>query len=110
MFDRWLSRRRERDIGRIYDALLGRRHDLTSYALSRITGISHARVSVLLVSMEADEMVTSRWDNDRAPYPRRRVYRVAHSYHWPCGCLVNTAGAHRVGCLDFPEGRKGTDD
>lgn len=26
---------------------------------------------------------------------------------WLCGCLVNDAGAHRVGCPDFPEGRHG---
>ena len=26
---------------------------------------------------------------------------------WPCGCLRNDAGAHRVGCPDYPEGRRG---
>lgn len=26
---------------------------------------------------------------------------------WPCGCLINDAGAHRVGCPDHPEGVQG---
>ena len=26
---------------------------------------------------------------------------------WPCGCLINDAGAHRVGCPDHPEGVRG---
>jgi hypothetical protein len=26
---------------------------------------------------------------------------------WPCGCLRNDAGAHRVGCPDHPEGVRG---
>ncbi len=27
-----------------------------------------------------------------------------HAHLWPCGCLINSAGAHRVGCPDYPEG------
>ena len=26
---------------------------------------------------------------------------------WPCGCLRNDAGAHRVSCPDHPEGVRG---
>ena len=26
---------------------------------------------------------------------------------WSCGCLINDAGAHRVGCPDYPEGIRG---
>lgn len=26
---------------------------------------------------------------------------------WPCGCLPNDAGAHRVGCPDYPGGIRG---
>lgn len=26
---------------------------------------------------------------------------------WPCGCLPNDAGAHRVGCPDYPGGNRG---
>lgn len=32
-------------------------------------------------------------------------YTPAHL--WPCGCLRNDAGAHRVGCPDHPEGVRG---
>ena len=31
----------------------------------------------------------------------------APAHLWPCGCLRNDAGAHRVGCPDYPEGRRG---
>jgi hypothetical protein len=30
------------------------------------------------------------------------------SHLWPCGCLKNEAGAHRVGCPDHPEGVRGS--
>jgi hypothetical protein len=30
--------------------------------------------------------------------------KAPRSYLWPCGCLVNDAGAHRVGCPEHPEG------
>jgi len=34
-----------------------------------------------------------------------------HTCHlWPCGCLPNEAGAHRVGCPDHPEGDRGHHD
>jgi len=26
---------------------------------------------------------------------------------WLCGCLINDAGAHRVGCPEYPQGRRG---
>lgn len=29
------------------------------------------------------------------------------SHLWPCGCLKNSAGAHRAGCPDHPEGVRG---
>ena len=29
------------------------------------------------------------------------------SHLWLCGCLINDAGAHRVGCPDHPEGVRG---
>ena len=29
------------------------------------------------------------------------------SHLWPCGCLINDTGAHRVGCPDHPEGVRG---
>jgi hypothetical protein len=25
---------------------------------------------------------------------------------WPCGCLINDGDAHRVGCPEYPEGRR----
>lgn len=28
--------------------------------------------------------------------------------HWACGCLINEAGAHRVGCPDHPNGVRGS--
>ena len=33
--------------------------------------------------------------------------RSLQSHLWPCGCLINDAGAHRVGCPDHPEGVRG---
>lgn len=30
--------------------------------------------------------------------------RVIPAHLWPCGCLKNDAGAHRVGCADHLEG------
>jgi hypothetical protein len=27
---------------------------------------------------------------------------------WMCGCLINEAGAHRVGCPDHPQGVRGS--
>jgi hypothetical protein len=33
--------------------------------------------------------------------------RVIPAHLWPCGCLINDAGAHRVGCPDHPEGVRG---
>lgn len=31
----------------------------------------------------------------------------APGHLWPCGRLINDAGAHRVGCPDYPEGVRG---
>lgn len=36
---------------------------------------------------------------------QKRVATPAHL--WPCGCLINDAGAHRAGCPDHPEGVRG---
>lgn len=33
--------------------------------------------------------------------------RALPPHLWPCGCLRNEAGAHRVGCRDFPNGVRG---
>ena len=33
--------------------------------------------------------------------------REPESHPWPCGCLINDAGAHRVGCPDHTRGRTG---
>jgi hypothetical protein len=30
--------------------------------------------------------------------------KAPRSYLWPCGCLINNAGAHRVDCPEHPEG------
>lgn len=32
---------------------------------------------------------------------------VLAGHLWTCGCLINDAGAHRVGCPDHPEGVRG---
>jgi hypothetical protein len=32
---------------------------------------------------------------------------VLPDHLWACGCLINDAGAHRVGCPDHPEGVRG---
>lgn len=31
----------------------------------------------------------------------------AVSHLWPCGCLRNDGDAHRVGCPEYPEGKRG---
>lgn len=38
---------------------------------------------------------------------RESVARERDGHLWPCGCLRNDAGAHRVGCPDHPEGVRG---
>lgn len=35
------------------------------------------------------------------------VVALESSGLWPCGCLVNDGGSHRVGCPDHPEGVRG---
>jgi hypothetical protein len=29
---------------------------------------------------------------------------MTETWYWPCGCLINKGGAHRVGCPNYPEG------
>jgi hypothetical protein len=33
-----------------------------------------------------------------------QVERAQPAHLWPCGCLRNDAGAHRVGCPEHPKG------
>jgi hypothetical protein len=39
--------------------------------------------------------------------PRPMNAHALPAHLWPCGCLRNDAGAHRVGCPDHPEGVRG---
>lgn len=47
-------------------------------------------------ALHVDEETIERWrDLDASPL-------------WMCGCLINEAGAHRVGCPDHPNGVRGS--
>jgi hypothetical protein len=49
---------------------------------------------------------TGQWSAElKAAKRAARSRRPSHL--WPCGCLKNDAGAHRVGCPDHPEGVRG---
>ena len=45
------------------------------------------------------------WDTEAEAYAA--IVGRPPSHLWPCGCLRNDAGAHRVGCPDHPEGVRG---
>lgn len=40
-----------------------------------------------------------------AAIARGKQQTAEDSHLWPCGCLINRADAHRVGCPDHPEGK-----
>jgi hypothetical protein len=49
----------------------------------------------------------SWWSNHPMDVLREVCRHPSTSHLWPCGCLKNDAGAHRVGCPDHPEGVRG---
>lgn len=56
-----------------------------------------------------EEIVTLMMNEDREVYCPScwDCFGVLPAHLWPCGCLINEAGAHRVGCPDHPEGVRG---
>jgi len=54
-----------------------------------------ARLAKLVVIFSEPEGSTVQAEDDRP------------SHLWPCGCLINDGDAHRVGCPEYPQGRRG---
>lgn len=50
------------------------------------------------VARIVDKRMREELERDPEPPP---------THLWPCGCLINEAGAHRVGCPEHPEGVRG---
>lgn len=55
---------------------LGRYRDRSAAQISEMTGLSSAVLYPGLAHLEGSGAIESRWYNDDAPYPRRRVYRL----------------------------------
>ena len=53
-----------------------------------------------------DEATLARVMRDRIC--RCAQLRAQATHLWPCGCLPNKAGAHRVGCPEHPQGNTAT--
>lgn len=65
----------ETTAGLILEAL-GRYSDRSAAQISEMTGLSSAVLYPGLAQLEGSGAIESRWYNEQAPYPRRRVYRL----------------------------------
>ena len=83
MIKKLLARRRVWRETKVINALRGGR-ELSAWQLAKATGLTAASVAGVLVRLEAQKVITSRWAV--GPYPRRRMYRLAGT----CWCCRRT--------------------
>lgn len=75
----------------------------------------HPALLSLVEEYRAARAQAEQWPAEDVPYRQARagielgdaVLALETSGLWPCGCLVNDAGDHRVGCPEYPEGVRG---
>jgi DNA-binding IclR family transcriptional regulator len=75
-----MSRRDSEHAARVLDALArhGWKHDGWMYGLdiAKASGLFAGSFYPTLLRLEQAGWIESRWEDDAAPYPRRRQYRV----------------------------------